>query len=163
MSVRILKLVFVSIFFTTTSLAEVPSEASIKELFEITRVKSLSESTMKSMEDYLKNMSTAELSNKKLDSAAMSAAIEKNNAKISKTTAIMKEKLSWEVLEPEYIKLYQETFTPEEVNGLVQFYKTPAGIATLTKLPVLMQRALEISQTKLIPIMQEFQTDLKGQ
>src|SRR5262245_8649514 len=42
-------------------------------------------------------------------------------------------------IRPELVKAYMETFTDEEIDGMLAFYETPAGKASVTKIPVLNQ------------------------
>ncbi len=56
-----------------------------------------------------------------------------------KMSALLAEAMKWEALEPLFIELYQEAMTQEEVDGIVAFYKTPAGKAMVEKMPALMR------------------------
>ncbi len=38
-----------------------------------------------------------------------------------------REEMTWARLRPIYVRVYQETFTQEEVNAITAFYKTPAA------------------------------------
>lgn len=67
----------------------------------------------------------------------------------SKMVALFQEVLAWEKLEPKYIRLYQDSFTDEEVAGMPSFYKTPAGQAVVHKMPTLMQKAMGEAQVTL--------------
>jgi hypothetical protein len=40
------------------------------------------------------------------------------------------------------IRLYKESFSEEEVAGMLAFYKTPAGQAVIFKMPVLTQQIM---------------------
>jgi hypothetical protein len=60
--------------------------------------------------------------------------------------AVIDRALDWDAIQPLYMKLYRESFTQEEMNGMLKFYRTPAGQAMLKKLPLLMQNTMtEIS------------------
>ncbi len=77
----------------------------------------------------------------------------------------MKE-ISWDNLKEDYISIYAETFTEEELKGLVTFYKSPVGRKFIEKQPELMKRTMEISQEKmmeLIPKMQELAKEMEEQ
>ncbi|MGA7156456.1 MAG: DUF2059 domain-containing protein [Acidobacteriaceae bacterium] len=50
----------------------------------------------------------------------------------------------WTVLEPAYLKLYVDTFTDAELDGMLAFYKSPAGQAMLTKTPQLSAGVMQI-------------------
>ena len=65
---------------------------------------------------------------------------------------IMKE-MSWDKLKDDYISIYAETFTEEELEGLVAFYKSPIGRKFIEKQPELMKRAMEVSQRQMMDIM----------
>jgi hypothetical protein len=70
--------------------------------------------------------------------------------------------LTWKKLEPQYIRLYQESFTEEEVAGMLSFYRTPAGQAVIDKMPVLMQRTMVDVQKMIVgitPQMKKIQED----
>lgn len=65
----------------------------------------------------------------------------------------MVQELSWEKIKDDYIRLYAETFTEEELQGLVAFYKSPAGRAFTKKQPELMKRSMELTQKRMFLIM----------
>jgi hypothetical protein len=53
----------------------------------------------------------------------------------------MHDELAWEKMRPFYAEIYKETFTAEEIDGVVAFYKSPAGVALLEKQPLVLQKA----------------------
>ncbi len=57
--------------------------------------------------------------------------------------------LSWNALEPAFVDLYSKTFTGEEIDGMVAFYKSAAGQAMLTKMPQLMAASMSLVQEKM--------------
>ncbi len=65
--------------------------------------------------------------------------------------------LSWEKMKGDYIALYAETFTEQELKDTVAFYKSPAGQAFIKKQPELMQRSMEITQKIMMQIMPKIQ------
>ncbi|MDX2186697.1 MAG: DUF2059 domain-containing protein [Opitutaceae bacterium] len=75
--------------------------------------------------------------------------------------AAMMEKLNaemtWETFEPIFVDIYQSMMTQEEVDGIVAFYKTPAGKAMIKKMPALMQASGQRLQQHLGPVMQKLQ------
>ncbi len=71
---------------------------------------------------------------------------------------LMKEKLTYANMKPDYVRLYDETFSASEIAGILAFYKTPAGQAYLEKLPLLSTKSVELAQrimTNLIPEVQK--------
>ena len=78
---------------------------------------------------------------------------------------IMKE-ISWENLKDDYISIYEETFTEEELRGLITFYKSPVGRSFIEKQPDLMKRTMMISQKQmmeLVPKIQELTREMEEQ
>jgi len=62
--------------------------------------------------------------------------------------------LSWERMKEDFIKIYADVFTEGELNDLINFYKSPAGVKYIEKMPELMKKSFEISQArtqKLLP------------
>jgi uncharacterized protein len=65
--------------------------------------------------------------------------------------------LSWNKMKDNYIILYAETFTEDEMKGIIAFYKSPAGQAFTKKQPELMKRSVELSQKLMMQIMPKIQ------
>jgi len=57
--------------------------------------------------------------------------------------------LTWDNIKSEYIKLFVDVYTIDELKGLVQFYKSPAGQSLIKKQPIIMQKSMMISQSKI--------------
>jgi hypothetical protein len=51
----------------------------------------------------------------------------------SKILDLVKSRISWEKMRPLYTKLYNETFSDEEISGMLAFYQSPPGRAMLAK------------------------------
>ena len=49
--------------------------------------------------------------------------------------AYFREAMSWEGLVEPTIDIYESTYTEEEIQGLINFYKSPIGIAYIKKMP----------------------------
>ena len=60
-------------------------------------------------------------------------------------------------MKPIYTKIYDETFTSDELSGIVAFYKSPAGRAMVEKMPVLMSKAMAAVQLQMGDVMQQMQ------
>ena len=52
-------------------------------------------------------------------------------------------------IRPQLAKEYADTFTPEEIDGLLAFYETPAGQASLKKIPAINARMAALAQIEL--------------
>ena len=62
----------------------------------------------------------------------------------AKFTDIMREELSWSKMKPQYIRIYQESFSQEDVEGFIAFYRSPAGQAYVDKMPIVMQKSMAV-------------------
>jgi len=60
--------------------------------------------------------------------------------------------VGWKTLEPDFVTLYAQTFTDEEIDGMLAFYKSPVGQSMLAKMPQIMAQAMQISQSKIVDL-----------
>ncbi len=93
-----------------------------------------------------------------LEAADIPAEREKNIKAMQKISRdILYAGLSWESLKEEYVGLYAETFTEEELEGIIEFSKSPLGIKMAEKSPILMHRSMEIGRQHAQQVMPEVQ------
>ncbi|HZO51136.1 MAG TPA: DUF2059 domain-containing protein, partial [Bryobacteraceae bacterium] len=74
---------------------------------------------------------------------------------------LIKRRFSWQVMKPQYMKLYEEAFTDEEIDGMIAFYSTPAGQSCLKKIPIVMQRSMVIGRDAMMELNPEIQRIFK--
>lgn len=79
------------------------------------------------------------------------------SSQTDKMMDMMAEEMSWSKMKADYISLYAEAFTEQELKDTVTFYKSPAGQAFIKKQPELMKRSMEISQKMMMQIMPKIQ------
>ena len=70
---------------------------------------------------------------------------------------LVKARISWEKMRPQYVKLYSETFSDDEISGMLGFYQSPAGRAMLAKMPTLTTKIMQIAQAQMTDILPEIQ------
>ena len=68
---------------------------------------------------------------------------------------LIRKEMSWENMKDDYIKVYSEVFTEDELKELIIFYKSPIGLKFIEKTPLLMQKTMEISQVRTKRLMPE--------
>ncbi len=56
--------------------------------------------------------------------------------------------MSWESLKEDFITIYTEEFTADEINDLIEFYGSPTGKKAIEKTPVLFMKGAEAGQRK---------------
>lgn len=69
-----------------------------------------------------------------------------------RTMDFMQQQLSWKNLKDEFVAAYAETFSEDELKGLVAFYKSPTGRSYVDKVPMVMQKSSEITQRRMLEI-----------
>ncbi len=74
------------------------------------------------------------------------------DAFLDKVVGITREAVNWQKLEPQFVDLYMNTYSEEEVDGIVAFYRSPAGQVMVAKQPELLSKSQAISQAQLAAI-----------
>jgi uncharacterized protein len=142
---------------TVVSFAQTPSTVSVDELLRVTKADQMADAVMAPMEQMMRQSVATNLQGKQV-SAQERESIEKF---IPKALAIARNELAFANLRPMYTQIYQESFTQEEIDGLIAFYKSPAGLAFTNKMPLVMQKTMLLMQTKMQPMMQRMQAAMK--
>jgi len=138
---------------TPTASPNSPTEASVKELLEVAQSRKLVDSVMAQM-DNLMQQTIVQATKGQQVPARVQNDIDRRRAEI---ITMMKDLLDWKKLEPMYVRIYRKTFTQPEVDGMIAFYKTPAGQAVMSKMPSAMQNTIDEMQATMGPVMQKMQ------
>lgn len=72
------------------------------------------------------------------------------------------ESLGWETLKPEYIRIYRETFTEEELQDLTAFYESPTGRMLIQKTPQLENKMGAVMDQRMKAMMERLQPTCLG-
>ncbi|HTJ78077.1 MAG TPA: DUF2059 domain-containing protein [Rariglobus sp.] len=62
-----------------------------------------------------------------------------------------------EEMKADFARIYSDVFTKEELQGLADFYGTPAGVAMIDKQPEVQQKTMEIMMPRMMAIMPKIQ------
>lgn len=130
-----------------------PSEASIKQLLETAQARKMVDSVMAQMETFMKQAMLQATQGQQIPPKVQKD-IDKRQAELM---TILKEMFEWNKLEPMYLRIYQKSFSQQEVDGMIAFYQTPAGQAVINKMPVVMQNTMNEMQQMMGPMMQKIQ------
>ncbi|RZZ84882.1 MULTISPECIES: DUF2059 domain-containing protein [Pseudoxanthomonas] len=140
--------------------AETPaSEASVRELLQVTDVRTM----MRSMEDQVRatiGQSMQHAVQGQVLNDAQRAIVDKTSKQM---VDVMLEQMRYDVMEPEYIRLYTESFSQADVDGMLAFYRSPAGQSMLKKMPGLMKNSMVLIQQRmqlLMPRIQKLQSEM---
>ncbi len=80
----------------------------------------------------------------------------------SKAFNLISQAFDWQKLKPAYVDLYASSYTEEEVDGILAFYKSPVGHSMLAKTPDLVTKSGAIANARmqvLQPQMKELMND----
>jgi hypothetical protein len=140
--------------FSTAFAADQPaSEASIKQLLEVSQVHKLLDSATAQM-DALMKQAMQQVTQGQPVTPEVQKQIERGQ---SEAMSMMKEILDWNKLEPMYVRIYQKSFSEPEIDSLIAMYKSPAGQMLLTKMPVVLQNTTTEVQQLMQPVMMRIQ------
>lgn len=83
---------------------------------------------------------------------------------------IVDETMSWKALKPDFISVYAETYTEDELQAMLAFYKSPIGQSVIDKMPkatqqsmVIVQKRIPEMQKKLKALMEEMMQEMKDE
>ena len=68
---------------------------------------------------------------------------------------------TWDKLKDDYATMYMETFSQEEIDGMIAFYQSPAGQSSLEKMPVVAAKSMQLTAEKMAAFMPQFQQEIK--
>jgi hypothetical protein len=114
------------------------SDASILELLELTNAHQLVDG-LKTQVDTMVGAATREALKGRTLTPDVQAVVDHMAAKMR---AAAGEMMNWDALLPLYMRMYRESFTEDELAGVIAFYKTPAGTALIRKMPTVMRNLM---------------------
>jgi hypothetical protein len=139
--------------FCNSVQAAPPTDDSINQLLELSKAEKLMDSVWAQLDSVMKS-SMQQVTKGRPLSADEQTIMDKQQAKM---IAIMKDELNWDKLKDGFVQVYRETFTQEEIDGIIAFYKSPAGQAFIDKQPELLKNSMALMQQRMGPMMQKIQ------
>ncbi|HEY0801034.1 MAG TPA: DUF2059 domain-containing protein [Steroidobacteraceae bacterium] len=118
------------------------SDASIREMLELTSARQLID-TMKGQIATMTNSAVRDAIRGQPITPERQAILDRMAAKMSAVTTDL---LNWDTLLPIYLRTYRASFTQGEIDGVIRFYKSPAGKAYVKKTPLVMQNVMREMQ-----------------
>ena len=138
-----------AVLFLSSASAATPTAESIIEYLSLTTNEAMVDSMFANMRAISKRQPS-----EALNTGAMSDEQRRLAEAIdAKVTEILREELSLKAMRPALVQLYQENFSQEEIDGLIAFHKSPAGVAMMEKMPRLMQKLMMQMQERMEPAM----------
>jgi uncharacterized protein len=115
------------------------SDASIREMLELTNSRQMLDS-VKGQMTAMMNTTMQNVTRSQTITPERQAVLDRMSAKIS---AVLADMLNWDDMLPMYLRTYRAAFTQDEIDGVIKFYKSPAGKAYVKKMPVVMQNVMQ--------------------
>ncbi len=116
--------------------------AQIQELLTLMKADQLMQQMLGQYENIFNEQIRKALSS--LPKGADQASVENEVEKFQKRLfGVIRDRLSYDRVKPALIKVYDESFTTDELMGINAFYRSPAGQAYLAKIPQVTQKAME--------------------
>lgn len=56
--------------------------------------------------------------------------------------------LGWDVVKPDFVKILEDNFTEEQIDAIIAFYKSPAGVVFEQKMPAVQQELGKVLQSR---------------
>lgn len=129
--------------------------AKIEQLFVAMNVEAQQKQVMAQMQQMVMAQVKAQL-----PSAGDQAKAEEMQKKLF---ALITEETSWQKIKPVMVNAYGDTYTEPEIDGILAFYKSPAGKAMVDKQPALMGKVMTGMQAQMSTIMTDVQNLMKQQ
>jgi hypothetical protein len=149
-----LKLAVVALLLgTSVALAQDAGKtAKIEEMLRLTKTDEMMQQVMSqmktmSMDQFEKNLPPEEKA--------------KAREQQQKIFDLVSAKMSWEKFKPAIVQIYAEVYTDEELDGILAFYRSPAGHAMIEKMPQLMSRTMAVAQKLMGDIQPEIEKMVK--
>jgi hypothetical protein len=140
------------------------SDASIRQLLDLTNAQQML-AGMKGQMTTMMNTAMQNATKGQTITPERQAILDNMSAKMS---AVVTDMLNWDSLLPLYMRSFRDSFTQDEIDGAIKFYKSAAGQAYVKKLPLVMQNVMREMpdfmkpvQEKMMAIQKEFQQELK--
>jgi len=130
-----------------------PSDESIRALFVAANSKALLEGLQEKINPMIQQQMRQVSADRKLN-PRQKLVVDKMGERM---TQYLQSEISWEHMEPIYMRLYKKTFTQEEVDGITRFYSTPEGQALIKKMPALMTNLMGEMQALMSSMQSRFE------
>jgi uncharacterized protein len=133
--------------------ADRPTDDSIRQLLQIQKTQSVLRQVAKQVDGSFTAMLNQQLQDKTLSDEDRQR-IEAARARLHALTGKI---LTWENMEPMYLKIYGDSFSQSEIDSMIAFYSSPAGQAVVAKLPLVAQNTMAAMQKQMKDLMPQAQ------
>jgi hypothetical protein len=150
-------IILASLIFASPAYCAPPSQESIDRLLVDAKVEQLLDTMLANVDQVMRRSMETSMQGRQLSPEQRQAV----DGAAAKFVQVMREEMTWDKLRPLYVQIYQDSFTQEEIDGLIAFYESPAGVAFVEKMPVVMQKSMSIMQSRMAAMMEKMKAAMK--
>ena len=152
------RLLFILLFaaFSLPVYAEPAQETSIEKLLVLTDARKLCDSALADTDAIIETTLRPLLKTEGI-TAEKRQMLE---SFLNQYKTIVREEFSWQKTLPDYIRIYREIFTEEEIQSLIAFYESPTGQMFVRKTPLIMDKMNDVLSMKMTVIINRMQAAL---
>lgn len=134
--------------------AQTPTDASIRQLLEVTDAKALMLSTQEVKDQMMEQIKSQLHTLYPEATPEQSAVIDQMMLEMMN---LLSKEFSWDALEQSVMGLYRKFYTQAEVNAMIRFYNSPEGQSIVKKMPEFTREIVNMIQQRTIALMPELQ------
>lgn len=130
-----------------------PTVQSVERLLALSRAEAIIVQGQAQLEDAMRQAMRNQLAQRGIEASLTAEQQRIVDDMAAQLSTLLREELSWPKLKPEFVTLYRETLSQQEVDGIAAFYETPVGQAMLDKMPQVMQRSIALTMSRMQALM----------
>lgn len=123
---------------------DVSKRAKVEEMLTASKVDSISKQMLANVPDRVKQAASRQML---VQSASTPEQKKITQDYLTQMGTIAQKAASWDVVHPKIVDVYMQSFTEPELDGILAFYKTPAGQALVEKTPEVSTKTIGILQS----------------
>lgn len=148
-----LLLCLVLTFPLTARADDAAKRAKVQEMLDLLHLDRLMDQMMDMVQKQASSMTDAQMNGKGVPPEQK----ERFDAFQKQLFTFIQTQLSWKAMESDYVDMYSQTFTEEEIDAMIAFYKSPAGQSMIAKTPELTQKSSVLVQKKMVTLIPQMQ------
>lgn len=122
--------------------------AKVEELIQLTKMSQLMDQMTDQLTTRMRTMAAQQTANRTFTPAQQKTITDY----VNQIQSITQGAVAWEKLKPTVIQAYSDTYTDQELDGILAFYHSPAGQALIAKSPQLMAKTMQLVQTQMTEV-----------
>lgn len=131
--------------------------AKADELVQLLNLEATQQASMETVLEQFSAKSMSKMLGMNL-SPEMEQRLQRMEADLNK---MFSEALDWKKLKPIYAQIYAEAYSEEELEGILTFYRSPAGKAMVAQTPLVTKKSVAVSQEMMVQLQPKLQEYMK--